>query len=369
MNKKKLIYKAGFYKDFGEQPDLLEIKIGCILIPLVIEEKDKKGPLLGEIERLRNQLDDELGIVLPKFRIRDSIYLEPDEYSILLNGNEVAKSSVKLGYYLCLDTGDVSNPLDTTNWEKIKDPAYEIDGFIIPECDVKKAKEAGYVCAPPEKMIRVHLYEVIRKNITRILNQSMVYELVEKVRKINPDVITDVFFTKGFPVSDMKILLNRLLEEYISIRDMNTILETIADYLNEEQKPLVLAEKVRERLAPGFIKEYAKGKKHLHLFKVSQEVSELISDHIYFPKSKVEKPYLSCDPLDRKRLLKGVLKSCEWFNKHDLIPFFVCVSSIRPYLADFIHKELPRVAVVSDMEVYSVKDIKVTIEGEVEFED
>ena len=370
MNEKTQKYKEENYKDFGAQPDLLEIKLGCNLISLAEEEDDKRSPLLEEIIWLRNQLDDELGLVLPMVRVRDSIFLKPDEYSLFLNGTEVAKSSVKIGYYLCMDTGSVSNPLDTMKLEKTKDAAYGMDGFLISEKEVEKARKAGYVCASPEKIIRVHLYEIIEKNITKILNQSMVNELVEKVRKINPDVITDVFFTQRFSISKLKTLLNRLLEEYVSIRDMNTILETIADYLEEEQNPLLLAEKVRERLAPGFIKEYVDEKNYLHVFRLNQGLGEYLSDHVFYPKSKVDKPYLALDPSDRNRLIRSLTKCASLAAEQDFKPVFVCVSSLRPLVSDFVRENFPRTYVFSDKELLTVKkDINFTVEKEVDFED
>ena len=370
MNEKTQKYKEENYKDFGAQPDLLEIKLGCNLISLAEEEEDKRSPLLEEILWLRNQLDDELGLVLPMVRVRDSIFLKPDEYSLFLNGTEVAKSSVKIGYYLCLDTGSVSNPLDTTKFEKTKDAAYGMDGFLISEKEVERARKAGYVCASPEKMIRVHFYEVIRKNITRILNQSLVNELVEKVRKINPDVITDVFFTQRFSISKMKILLNRLLEERVSIRDMNTILETIADYLEEEQKPLLLAEKVRERLAPDFIKEYEDENNIIHVFRLSQSFSEYLADHVYYPESKVDKPYLAIDPSDRKRLYESINKCASLAAEQDFPIVFVCVSTIRALFSDYVREVYPSAHVISDMELCPIKDdLNITVEKEVDFED
>ena len=194
MNKLQ-IYDDDYYTDYGEQPDLLEINIGQNLLPLV-EGDDKQDLLMQQIQRTRNNLDAEYGFLLQKVRIRDSTFIEPDEYVILINGSECARSSVKLGYYLCLDTGSVTKPLDDPNWVKTKDPAFGIDCYIIPEKDVEKAKDAGYVCVPPERIIGTHFHEIVRTNITRLLNQTMVIELVEKVRKINPDVITDVFITK-----------------------------------------------------------------------------------------------------------------------------------------------------------------------------
>lgn len=368
MSKESQMFYEGTYTDFGVQPNLLEINIGSNLLSLV--EEENKGPLVEEVLWLRNKLDDELGLVLPKVRVRDSSYLKPDEYALFFSGTEVAKSSVKIGYYLCLDTGTVTKSLDNTEFEKTKDPAYGMDGFIVPENELEKAKEAGYLCVTPEKIIRTHFYEIIRKNITKILNQSNVNEIVEKVRRTNPDVITDVFFTKRFSISDMKILLNRLLKEHVSIRDMNTILETIADYLDEEKKPLQLAEKVRERLAPMFLKEYYDEKNDLHVFKFSQVVEDYLVEHAYFPGSKVDKPYLTLDPADRKRMIEILTKCISWFNAHNLLPVFVCVSSIRGVVSDFIKHEFPDSNVFSDMEIYSVKDlVTVRVEGEVCFDD
>ena len=370
MSKETQMFYEGTYTDFGAQPDLLEINIGSNLLPLVADEEEKQGPLVEELLWLRNKLDDEFGLLLPKVRVKDSSYLEPDEYAIFLSGNEFAKSSVRLGHYLCLDTGSVRNPLDTTKWEKTKDPAYDMEGFIIPESEVENAKEAGYVCAAPEKTIRVHLYETIKKNITKILNQSMVNELVEKVRKINPDVITDVFFTRRLSISKMKTILNRLLEEYVSIRDMNTILETIADYLEEEETPLLMAEKVRERLAPGFIKEFVDKNNNLRVFRFSQSLSEYLSDHVCYPKSKVDRPYLALDPSDRNRLIRSLTKCLELSNEQDFTPVFVCVSSLRPLVSDFVRENFPLTYVFSDKELLTVKkDINFTVEKEVDFED
>lgn len=369
MNKRLQLYDDDYCTDYGEQPDLLEINIGQNLLPLV-EGDDKQDLLMQQIQRTRNNLDAEYGFLLPKVRIRDSTFIEPDEYVILISGSEVAKSSVKLGYYLCLDTGLVRTVLDDPNWENTQAPAFGMDGFIIPEKDVEKAKAAGYVCVPPERIIGTHLHEIIKSNITRLLNQAMVNELVEKVRKVNPDVITDVFIIKRFSISDMKIVLNRLLEEYISIRDMNTILETIADYLNEERNPLVLAEKVRKRLAPCFIKDYAEDGKKLHLFKISGYVSENLIDHIYYPESKIERPYLALDPADSKKLMNEGSRICSWFGEHGFDPVVVCVSQLRPVLADYLHEEKPGVHVISDLELYAAKNlITVNLEGEVTFDD
>ena len=366
---KRYLYSDDFYKDFGEQPELLEINIGQHLLPLV-EGDNKKGPLLKAIQEVRNKCDAEFGLLLPKIRIRDSMWIEPDEYAIILSGNEVAKGTVKIGCYHCIDTGSVRTPIENNLWEKTKEPAFGMDAYIIPESEKEKFRDAGYLFVPPENVIREHFYQIIRANITKILNQSMVNELVEKVRNINPDVITDVFISKRFSISNMKIVLNRLLEEGISIRDMNTILETVADYLDEVKKPLVLAEKVRERLAAGFLKDYAEDGKNLHVFRLPLNISNTLVDKLYYPESKIDKPYLALDPADRKKLIDAISKCCSWFTEHVLTPVFICVSNLRLSFADFVHGYMPDAYVISDLEMYAAKDlVTVTVEGEVEVDD
>ena len=131
-----------------------------------------------------------------------------------------------------------------------------------------------------------------------------------------------------------------------------------------------MAEKVRERLAPCFIKEYSKDGKNLHVFEISKSVSENLVEHLYFPESKVENAYLALDPIDRKKLFDGISRSCSWFIVHNLPPVFACVSQLRPYLANYLHGDMPGVHVISDLELYAAKKlVTVTAEGEVEFDD
>lgn len=278
--RKPRIYDEEIYTNFGEQPYPFEIQIGYSLIPL--EDKNRESNLQREITYCRNQIDAEYGLPVPTVHIRDNMCLDPYEYSILFNGVEVGKSSVRLGYQLCMDTGSVTTQLDSSFCDKTKDPAFWLDAFYVSDEDVGKYKAAGYVCVPPEKVIGTHLCEIIRKYRTRVLNQNLVNTLVEKVRKQNPDVISDVFFYHQFPMSSMKLLLNHLLEEEISIRDMNTILLTKVAEMNGiscvENKPLArtLYYKLKEGdLIPSkYVNAVATVYSNLDKFKNKKEESE-----------------------------------------------------------------------------------------------
>ena len=277
------------YRDFGRQPFVLTLEIGYALIPLA--EQEKGALLLDEITHLRNEIDGEYGLTLPTVRVRDNMCLEPNEYRLLLHGTEITKfENARIGYCLCMDTGAVTKELDG---EKTKEPAFGMDAIYLPEERRAEAESAGYVVADCEIVIRTHLTEVIKKNITKFLDQCMVNTLVNKVRDKNPDVVDNVFFMHNFSTSKFKTLLNWLLEDGISIRDMNSILEAIADNLEEPKRLSELMEKVREKLAWQFLPKLADDKKVFHVIKVSLPLAEALLDHILIPQAKNELPYFA----------------------------------------------------------------------------
>ena len=364
-------FEKNLYTCFGEEPDLFEVHIGSGLAPLLkVSDGEEDSPLGKEILKCRKMIDEDYGLLIPEIQIYENETLCPYEYAFTFRGSRIVKSNVKPGHQLCLDTGTVTSPLNIDGWEKTKDPAFDMDGFFIPDSEVKRYKKAGYVCVSHEKGIRVHLYEFIRKYRTKLLDQCMVNNLVEKVRKINPDVVSEVFYINHFSVSDLKLILKLLLDEEIAIRDMNTILEAIACYHLDTLKPYELAEKVRQNLAVSFIRKYVEEDKKLHLIRVSQGVSEFLNDNAYYPDSRVELPYCSLKPTDRKKFIKAVSNALLITKEKNLYPIVICVSSVRFLFLQAIHREMPGVRVISDLELYEFKEqYPIEIEGVLAFND
>ena len=357
------IYESSIYRNFGEQPPLFEIQLGYGLLSLVNQADG--ALLLGEIEYCKNQIDAEYGISLPHIHIRDNMTLKLYQYSILFRGEEVGKANAtKLGNYFCMDLGNVENELDNSSWEKVKEPVYDQDCFIIPKSEVEDYKDAGYICVAPEKVIREHLVSIIKKYRTKILDQCMVNKLTEKVRINNPDVFSDVLFIHQFSTSNMKILLNSLLEEDVSIRDMNTIFEGIADYINEERNPLRLAEKVRGCLAYSFIRKNLDEKKFLHVIRLSQKLSELLAENVYWPQSGIERPYFDLEPQLKKQLAKRVDECIERLSGSVYPWVFICVPDLRLPFSEYIHYQVPGAHVIADTELYALNhEFNIQMEG------
>ena len=245
-------------KPFGEISDILELQLGYALIPLVNKEeelrissykKTKDRPLLAEVTSCRNYFSAVYGIHLPAVHIRDNMCLGSDEYAIYMNGIEYGKEHVYINHVFCIETDCVEQKIEIkARKETYPFLEFEKEGYWIPEEDERSFEDAGYAILFPEQIIKAHLVEIIKKNITKVLNQNLVNQLIIKVREINPDVVDDLFFTKEYTTSELKILLNTLLGSGFSIRDMNTILETIADWLNVCRDKEFLFGKVKEKL-------------------------------------------------------------------------------------------------------------------------
>ena len=367
MRKRKpRIYDDEIYTDFGEQASPLELQIGYALMPLVDEQKD--SPLLNEIRYLRNEIDAEYGLPLPLVRIRDNLCLEPCEYRILLHGTDVGGfNDLRLGHVLCLDTGSVTGEL---SGEKSKEPAFGMDGILVTEDMADEAKRLGYAVVDPSRIIKVHLSEIIKKNITKFLNQCMVNTLINKVRDTNPDVIDDVFFMHHYSTADFKTILNWLLEECVSIRDMNSILEALADNYDYKMKPVEFLDKVRDKIAWQFVSKLADKDKVIHVIRVSKSLSEALSERIYNPQSKTELPYYAFEPAEIKVFETEISEKAHRMTDKGYEPVFLIVSGLRTALSNTVRTRLGNWTFISDRELLSVnKDYSVAVEEELEVDE
>ena len=340
--------------DFGKQPSPLELQIGYALIPLVDEHND--APLLREMRYLRNEIDAEYGLPLPLVQIRDNMSLEPTEYRILLHGTDVGVfNDLKSGHVLCLDTGFVT---DEMSGIKIKDPAFGMDD---------ETKRLGYSVVNPSRIIQVHLSEIIKKNLTKFLNQCMVNTLINKVRDTNPDVVDDIFFMHHYSTADFKTILNWLLAEGVSIRDMNSILEAMADNIEETEKPVELMDRIREKLAWQFIPKLADKDKVIHVIRVSETLAKALSERIYYPQSKTELPYYALDSAEAKVFVNEISEKAHRMAEKGYEPVFLIVNNLRTALSNTIQENW---TFISESELWSVnKEYPVAVEEELEIDE
>lgn len=326
--------------------DSLSLELGFGLIPLV--RKEKGAELLERITRIRNEAKLDMGFVIPKIRIQDNMTLDPNDYSFKIKGIEAGRANIRLGYYMCMDTGSVINPL---KGEKTKDPAFGMDAIWIPEDQRAEAEEAGYVVVDPPTIIATHITEIIRSHAAEMLGREEVASIINTVKEKNPVLVDEVLNTAKLTYGQIEKVLQNLLEENVSIRNIITILETLANYANVSKNPWDLTEKVREALGLQICMQYADpDDKKLRVIPVSQDYSEMIQNHAYYPQDG-SRPQALLDPVDRRNWLNSVSGAIARVKDKNLQPILICPAQIRPLVKVSIDRDMPGIIVLSDAEV------------------
>ena len=325
--------------------DNLSLELGYALIPLV--SKEKGAELLERITRIRNEAKLDMGFLIPKIHIQDNMTLDPNDYSFKIKGIEAGHANIRLGYYMCMDTGSVITPL---KGEKTKDPAFGMDAIWLPEDQRQEAEEAGYVVVDPPTIIATHITELIRANAARMLGRQEVSSIIETVKEKNPVLVTEVLETVKLSYGQIQKVLQNLLEENVSIRDIVTILETLANYAAISKNPWDLTEKVREALGLQICLQYADNDKKLRVMQLSEDLAVLIQNNGMYP-SDGSKPQVALDPPDRRKWIESVSTCLARVKSKGYQPIILCPQVVRQLVHSSIEREMPGVVVLSEMEI------------------
>ncbi len=225
------------------QLDPVEVEIGYALIPLVDESQG--GDLMERIRLLRKQAAQELGILVPPIRIRDDVRLPPDEYAVKIRGSEVARGDVRPRLVLALDTGAVAEVIPG---EETTDPSFGMPARWVPKSKRMEAETNGYVVVEPTAVVATHLMEVLKNNASELLGRQDVQEMVDTLKESYPALVDEVIPSR-ISLGVLHRVLQRLLKERVPIRDLVTILETVADASEHTKDPEALTEHVRRSLS------------------------------------------------------------------------------------------------------------------------
>lgn len=340
-----------------EPPEKLSLELGYALIPLV--NKEKGAELLERITRIRNEAKLDMGFIIPKIRIQDNMTLNPNDYSFKIKGIEAGHANIRLDYYMCMDTGAVIHPL---KGEKTKDPAFGMDAIWLPEEQRAEAEEAGYVVVDPPTIIATHITELIRANAARLLGREEVASIMKTVKEKNEVLVEEVMDTAKFTYGQIEKVLQNLLEENVSIRDIVTILETLANYANISKDPWVLTEKVREALGLQICLQYADPEsKKMHVMLLSEDLSNLVDQNAFYP-ADGSKPQVAFDPVDRRMWLSCISSALARVRNKGYQPIILCPGKIRQLVKSSIDREMPGVVVISEAEILAAgKTISVEV--------
>jgi flagellar biosynthesis protein FlhA len=328
--------------------DALSLELGYGLIPLV--DKEKGAELLERVQGVRRQSALDLGLVIPKVRIIDNMLLEPSEYCFKIKGVDAGRGKIRMGYYLCINPGTVSGELAG---EKTVDPAFGLPALWVTEDKRDEAERAGYTVVDPPSIIATHLTEIIRRHAADILGLQDTQSILDTLRKEYPAVVDEVLREgRGLRVVEIQKVLQGLLKERVSIRNMITILEAIADYAPVSKNVWFLTEKARQALGSQICHQYADDDRRLRVLTIDPELEQKIIDSKYETPSGIVS---AMDPPSHQAWIRAVSKAAAAVKGKGWMPIILCSEQARFLVKNSTDRELPDLVVLSVPEI--VQDV------------
>lgn len=333
-------------EEFFTQPEAIALEIGYGLIPYVDESQG--GDIPERIKSIRRQLANEYGVIIPLVHIRDNLRLKPHQYRILIRGIEVDSYEVFPGHWLAIDLGNAREPLQGI---ETKDPSFKLKAYWIREELKDKAQRLGYMVVDISTVIITHLSETIKRNLYEILGRAEVMELVENLSKKYPKAVQGLV-PDVVPISILHRVLQNLLREGIPINDLLTILETLADYIEQTKDPDLLTEFVRQRLSKRITRLYSTNGT-LYAMIISPKLEAKLTAYVQEGK---EDEFL--DLLVNKvypKLSQEIVK----FNQYQAMPLIITSGSIRRHVRKVLENYMPNLTVLSYNELDRQLNLKV----------
>jgi len=328
--------------------DPLSLEIGYGLIPLV---DTVNGELLGKIKAMRRQLATELGFVVAPIHIKDNLQLRPHEYSFLIRGIEIARGEVMMGSWLAVASGSA----DKIDGIPTKEPAFGLPAFWIDEREVENAQLSGYMVVDNATVIGTHITELIREYSWELLTRSETQKLLDNVSKTYPKIIEELI-PGSLTLGAVQRVLQNLLKERVSIKDIMTIFETLLDYSPNVKDPETLTEYVRQALSRTITKQYLNDQGKLTVFTLDPRYEKLLS--------QTEGGGVTPDVINR--LVKSIEVILSSGKLKGAQPIILCSANIRKYIRKIVERISSSFVVLSSAEIVSKTDLD--IRGMVKYE-
>ena len=322
--------------------ELLELDIGYQLIS--IADPNQGGDLLDRIKAMRKKVASEFGFLVPQIRIKDNLNLKPTEYQILLKGVEVAKGEVFPDKYLAMATPMVIEEIEGI---KVKEPAFGIEAVWIDEDKKEEALMDGYTVVDPSTVIVTHINEIIKKYAEELLTRQDIQELLDRVKKDFPAIVEDAM--KVANIGLIQRVLKNLLHEKIPIKDMITILETIADLAEYTKNADIITEQVRSALSRVITKQYESEDGSLKLITFDAKTEQFLMNKL---KQQGEQKQFLLTVAEMNKLVEEIGNAANELTNKGIAPVVLIVDPlIRKPLAEILERFGLDVVVLSHSEI------------------
>ncbi|MDR2101709.1 MAG: flagellar biosynthesis protein FlhA [Treponema sp.] len=336
--------------------DLLSLELGYGLIPLV--DKDKGAELLERIQGIRRQSALDLGLVIPRIRIIDNMLLDPSEYCFKIKGVDVGRGKIRMGKYLCINPGMVKEEI---SGEKTRDPTFGLPALWVDEDKRDEAERAGYTVVDPPSIIATHLMEIIKRNAQEILGRQETQAILETLKKEYSAVVEEA--QKVVSLGEIQKVLQALLRERVSIRNMVSILEAVADFAPVTRNVRFLAEKARQALGRQLCHQYADENNVLRVLTLDHSLEQKIIESQAETSSGI---ISALEPAIQNAWIKALSRSIAAVREQGLFPVILCSEAARYLVKSSSERELPELVVLSIPEIIS--DITVEAVGVIRLE-
>ena len=324
--------------------DPIELEFGYGIIPLA--DVNQGGDLLDRVVMIRRQIALELGAVVPIIRLRDNIQLNPNQYVIKIKGIQVSEGEILFDHYMAMNPGYVEEEITGI---PTFEPSFHLPAIWITESQRERAESLGYTVVDPPSIIATHLTEVIRQHIAELLTRQDVQNLINNIKDNNTTLI-DELVPKLMGVGEIQKVLQNLLEEGISIRDLVTIFETLADHAAVTRDPDILTEYVRQALKRAISSKYFPVGEMTNVVTVDPSIEQEIMNSV---KNTEQGSYLSLDPERSKKIIESLgneLKKLEDMGKN---PIVITSPIVRMYFRNLAKDYYKDIIVISYNEVES----------------
>ncbi|MBQ6759181.1 MAG: flagellar biosynthesis protein FlhA [Selenomonadaceae bacterium] len=332
------------------QVDPMELEIGYSLIPLV--DTGQGGDLLDRIVMIRRQCALELGLVVPTIRIRDNIQIKPNAYIIKLKGMEIARGELMLDHFLAMNSGTVFEEIPGI--ETIE-PAFGLPALWIPEAQREQAELSGYTVVDAVSVLATHLTEIIKQHASEILGRQETQNLVDNLAKSNQGLVDEVV-PELLGIGEIQKVLANLLNERVSIRDMATIMEVLADYGRATKDPEILTEYVRHAMARQITHQVVQNGNTLPCITLDPALENRIVSGV---QRTDHGSYVSLDPDSMRRMVNSVTNEVEKLANQGYPAVVLTSPAVRLYFRKLIERSVQGLTIVSHAEIDQSVEIQI----------
>lgn len=326
------------------QVDPIELEFGYGIIPLA--DVNQGGDLLDRVVMIRRQIALELGTVVPIIRLRDNIQLNPNQYIIKIKGIQVSEGEILFDHYMAMNPGYVEEEITGI---PTFEPSFHLPAIWITEGQRERAESLGYTVVDPPSIIATHLTEIIRQHIDELLTRQDVQNLINNLKETNPSLVEELV-PKQLGLGEIQKVLQNLLKEGISIRDLLTVFETLADYAPTTRDTDILTEYVRQSLKRAISGKYFPPHETTSVITLDPKVEQEIMNSI---KQTEQGAYLNLDPEKTKKIMESVGSELQKLENLGKSPIIITSPIVRMYFKRLTEDYYRDLIVVSYNEIES----------------